>query len=113
MAGKKNQSQSEEHVEGGHFIVPFTNLRNVAIALLGLTFLTVATAQMHLGWAAAPIAFVIATIKALLVMAYFMGLKFDAKTNRLIFALGFVFLGVLYFFCVLDIFTRVLETNQL
>lgn len=112
MAGKKTQGHSE-HTEGGHFVVPFSNLRNVAIALLALTILTVVTAQMHLGWAAAPIAFTIAAIKAFLVMAYFMGLKFDAKTNRMIFASGFLFLGILYFFCITDILTRVLQTNNL
>ena len=111
--GKNTNSHSGEHQEGGHFVVPYTTLRNVALALLALTVLTVATAQLHLGWAAAPIAFLIAFIKAMLVMAYFMGLKFDAALNRLIFASGFFFLFVFYFFSALDIFTRIKEISTL
>lgn len=99
--------------EGGHFIIPFHILRNVALALLALTVLTVATAQLHLGWAAAPIAFLIAFIKAMMVMMYFMGLKFDAKLNRLIFGTGFFFLTVLYLFCMSDIWNRIIEKSTL
>ena len=106
-------SNNNNHQEGGHFIVPFNTLRNVAIGLLVLTVLTVATAQLHLGWAAAPIAFLIAFIKAMMVMMYFMGLKFDAKLNRLIFAMGFIGLALLYLFCAIDIFTRVIEKSTL
>jgi cytochrome c oxidase subunit IV len=105
----KNQNSHE----GGHFVVPFHILRNVAIALLCLTVLTVATAQLHLGWAAAPIAFLIAFIKAMMVMMYFMGLKFDVVLNRLIFGFGFFFLAVLYIFVGIDIWTRILEKNTL
>jgi cytochrome c oxidase subunit 4 len=113
--GSSNNSGKKDIAShgGGHFTVPFTTLRNVAVALLLLTFLTVFTAQLHLGWAAAPIAFLIAFIKAMLVMSFFMGLKFDAPLNRLIFGIGFVGLGVLYLFCILDIGFRVLQTNTL
>ncbi|MEZ0392008.1 MAG: cytochrome C oxidase subunit IV family protein, partial [Pseudobdellovibrionaceae bacterium] len=68
---------------------------------------------MHLGVLATPIAFLIAIVKALLVMAFFMGLKYDVKGNRLIFATGFFFLGLLFFFCALDIWTRVFQGNAL
>ena len=116
QAQKNNQhgqsgSNHGEHHE--HVVVPFTTLRNVALALLALTVLTVATAQLHLGWAAAPIAFLIATIKAFLVMGYFMGLKFDSALNRLIFASSFFFLAVFYIFSALDVFTRVKEISTL
>jgi cytochrome c oxidase subunit 4 len=108
-----HSKDSGHHEAGGHFVVPFKTLRNVAIALLALTFLTVFTAQLHLGWAAAPIAFVIAFIKAMLVMSFFMGLKFDAPLNRLIFGVGFVGLITLYFFCWLDIAFRITQTSTL
>jgi cytochrome c oxidase subunit 4 len=114
MAQNHTNSESD-HVEhhDGHVIVPYKTLRNVAITLLCLTVLTVATAQLHLGWAAAPIAFLIAFIKAMLVMMYFMGLKFDSVLNRVIFACGFFFLAVFYIFCALDAFTRVKEISTL
>lgn len=99
--------------KGGHFIVPAKILTNVLLILVVLTVLTVVTAQMHLGALAGPVAFLIAIIKALLVMSYFMGLKYDEKSNRIIFACGFFFLLVLFFFCALDIFTRILQNNTL
>ena len=103
----------EMMTEGHHFTVPFKTLRNVALALLALTFLTVFTAQLHLGWAAAPIAFLIAFIKAMLVMSFFMGLKFDAPLNRLIFGLGFAGLACMYLFCFLDIAFRITQNSTL
>lgn len=108
-----NQSAKHEEHHEGHYVVPFKTLRNVALSLLGLTVLTVATAQLHLGWAAAPIAFLIAFIKAMLVMGYFMGLKFDSFLNRIIFATSFFFLAVFYFFSALDVFTRIKEISTL
>lgn len=99
---------------GGHHVVPFKALRNVCIGLIVLTALTVFTAKgIHLGVLATPVAFVIAATKAFLVMSVFMGLKWDDKSNRLIFSTGFIFLAILFFFCALDIWTRVLEINTL
>ncbi len=93
--------------------MPYKDLLKVALWLIALTVLTVVTAQMKLGWAAAPIAFLIAAIKAFMVMGVFMGLKFDSKLNRIIFSLGFFFLALLYLFSVLDIWTRVPEISTL
>jgi cytochrome c oxidase subunit IV len=109
----ENSAEEKLLTEGHHFTVPFSALRNVALALIGLTILTVITARMHLGVMAAPIAFLIAAIKAYMVMGWFMGLKFDAKLNRIIFSLGFIFLGVFYFFCAVDILTRIKEMSTL
>jgi cytochrome c oxidase subunit IV len=115
MSQGHNNSNEPAHVEHheGHVIVPYKILRNVAIALLCLTVLTVTTSRFHLGWAAAPVAFLIAFIKAMLVMMYFMGLKFDSVLNRVIFSLGFFFLAVFYLFTALDVFTRIKEFSTL
>ncbi len=96
-----------------HHVMPVGILYKVAGALIGLTVLTVVCARIHLGALAVPIAFGIALTKAYLVMSYFMGLKFDTKLNRIIFASGFAFLLLLYIISVTDIFTRVLHTNPL
>ncbi|MFN7728171.1 MAG: cytochrome C oxidase subunit IV family protein [Bdellovibrio sp.] len=105
MGHNSNHTSHSQHEE--HHIIPFSILRNVCIALLVLTVLTIFTAKfIHLGVLAAPVAFLIAFVKAMLVMAYFMGLKYDSNGNRIIFATGFFFLAVLGFFCVLDIWTR-------
>ena len=108
-----SQNNGNHKEEGGHHIVPFSVLRNVCGALLVFTALTVIAARMHLGALAAPVAFTIALCKALLVMAFFMGLKYDVRSNRLIFATGFFFLFVLWFFTYLDIFTRIFQASTL
>lgn len=89
-----------------HHVIPATVLTKTMLALFALTVLTVAAARIHLGVFAAPVAFAIAFVKALLVMAFFMGLKYESSSNRIIFGAGFFFLFLLFFFSALDIFTR-------
>lgn len=104
MAG--NHSSQNDH--GGHHIVPASALTQVLGALIALTVLTVLTAKfMHLGVLAVPVAFAIAIVKALLVMGYFMGLKYDTLLNKVIFSTAFAGLALLFFFAALDIFSRI------
>lgn len=101
--------------ESVHHIVPFPLLAKVAGALFVLTFLTMIAFwnHHHLGAFAAPIAFIIAAVKAGLVMTVFMGMKWDTWMNRSIFGIGFFFLLVLFAFCAIDIYTRVPQANML
>ena len=109
MAGKHDSSN-----HSGHHIIPFELLVKVAGGLLALTILTVVTAKfIHLGAIGPLVAFAIAGAKAYLVMAFFMGLKYDDKMNTLIFGSGFVFLALLFFFCALDIWTRIGQGSTL
>ncbi|MEN0058006.1 MAG: cytochrome C oxidase subunit IV family protein [Bdellovibrio sp.] len=96
-------------------ITPMSTYLKVGGALFGLTFLTVIAHQFNaqLGAFAAPVAFLIALVKAVLVLLYFMHLKDDTNMNRVIFGSGFLFLLVLLFFSVLDIVTRVTEVSPL
>ena len=103
MASQQDHNSEHSH----HHIIPFAVLRNVCVALLFLTAATVIASRLHLGLFAAPVAFLIAFTKAMLVMMFFMGLKYDSRMNRMIFATGFIFLALLAFFCVLDIWTRI------
>ncbi len=108
MAQKKSSDHSAEH-ESLHHITPFSVYMKVAIALFVLTFLTIGfhSIREYLGPAAALVAFAIAAVKAYLVMAYFMHLKYDIPLNRLIFATGFFFLLLLFAITALDIWSRV------
>ncbi len=107
-----SQQAHGEHEE--HHVIPFSILSKVMWALLALTILTVFTAKfVHLGVLSGLVAFSIAGVKAYMVMAYFMGLKYDSKENRMIFSTGFIFLGILFFFCFLDIFTRIASFSTL
>src|SRR4051812_8947858 len=96
-----------------HHIVPFETLIRVFVTLLALTFLTVLAAQFDFGFMNTVVAVGIATVKAALVASIFMGLKYDSHLNRVVFAAGFFFLMVLYFFSKLDVLTRVFQTSTL
>lgn len=98
-----------------HHITPFSIYLKIGGALFLLTFMTIGfhILREHFQPFSAVIAFTIASIKAYLVMAFFMHLKYDVPTNRLIFATGFIFLALLFGICILDIFTRVAQTSVL
>jgi cytochrome c oxidase subunit 4 len=91
-----------------HHITPMSVYIKVAGALFFLTFLTIAVhaIRSHLGGVAPLFAFGIAAVKAYLVMAYFMHLKYDVVLNRVIFASGFLFLALLFAITALDIWSR-------
>lgn len=109
-----SNTQNDANVLHPH-ITPMSTYLKVGGALFGLTFLTVIAHQFNaqLGALAAPVAFLIALVKAILVLLYFMHLKDDNNLNRVIFASGFFFLLLLLAFSVLDIATRVTEVSPL
>ncbi len=98
-----------------HHVTPFDVYVKVAAALFALTFLTIAAHSIreHLQPFAAVIAFSIATVKAYLVVAFFMHLKYETKINRAIFFSGFLFLALLFIICTLDIYTRIIQSSVL
>ena len=93
---------------GGHHIVPFSTYMKVFVALIVLTALTVITAKgMDLHPFNGIVAFGIAATKAGLVMAFFMQLLYQDKTNSYIIFGSFFFVILLAIFCLLDIYTRI------
>jgi cytochrome c oxidase subunit 4 len=74
--------------------------------LLVLTIVTVAVAQIDLGKLNFTIALIVATVKALLVGMFFMGLLYDKRENAMIFVTSFVFLGVFITLTSTDMFFR-------
>jgi len=78
----------------------------VWVILLICTGLTVWTGYMDLGKINLPLALSIATLKASLVIWYFMHMKEAAGTNRIVFVTSFVFLLVLIFGVFGDLWTR-------
>ena len=109
----QNQHNDRNHLHP--HITPMATYLKVAGALFALTFLTIIAHHFNkqLGALAAPVAFLIAMVKAFLVMAWFMHMKDDKVLNRVIFGTGFFFLVVLFFFSAMDIATRVIEHSPL
>ena len=93
--------------------ISFKTYLNVLLALLFLTVLTVAVAQIDFGGFNALIAMLIATIKGSLVLLYFMHLKYDNKFYWVIFGSGVFFLALLFILIQVDVVSRVLEVNTL
>ena len=78
------------------------------VALLILTSITVGASYVQFGSSAANvvIALTIATIKAIIVALFFMHLLYDKPVNAVAAVAGFLFLGILLLFTLLDIGTR-------
>ena len=87
----------------------------VLLALLVLTLITVGASYIDLGPANIVVALLIATTKASLVGLFFMHLLHDRPINAMILVAGFMFLGLLLAFCLLDIDNRdhIAPTNRI
>lgn len=91
---------------GHHHITPLKTFLKVYASLIALTILTVAAAQVNLGHFNTPLAMLIATVKGLIVMLWFMHLKDDTKMNKITISTAFFFLFVFFGFTAVDVFTR-------
>ena len=91
------------HEEMGH-VSPLYQLFAVFAALLVLTAITVYVSRgpYDLGWMSVFVAIIVATIKAMLVMLFFMHLYYDRRFNMVAFFSGYIFLALFLFFAMLD-----------
>lgn len=98
-------SHHSEGVDDGRVHVhvhPASTYYKVFGALVALTLITVAVAQVHLGEWNFFVAVLIATIKASLVAAFFMHLKDDNRFNVLIFIGSIIFMAVFFVYTMND-----------
>lgn len=79
-----------------HHVVPYNTHVKIWIALLVLTVITVWVAGIHLGVWNGVVAFLIATLKAGLVLAVFMHLKYEESFFRLMLGLAVVTLMIIF-----------------
>jgi cytochrome c oxidase subunit 4 len=98
---------------GKHHIIPLPVYFKVIGALLVLTLITVAAARVDFGALNTVIALAIASVKAGLVLAYFMHLKYDDRLYLVAFCTAVFFLILLYFISWIDFVTRILQHNVL
>lgn len=118
MATSAPHADSHVHdAAHGHVIVPPITLTTILGLLLMFTVLTVGIAQFEMWimsyfqielprWVNVAGAMSIAAIKAALVMAYFMQLRYDNPMNTVAMLFCFVAVGLFLFFTSLDLFTR-------
>ena len=95
---------SDNHSE--HFIVPLKYYVGTLIALLILTVVTVAVAQVDLGPLNIYVAMAVAMVKAGFVIAFFMGVRWEEGFNKVIIFGTFLFMFLFLAITLFDVFTR-------
>lgn len=96
-----------EHPHEVHEHVSPISLYNKIIGtLFVLTALTYAVSFANLGPASLTVAMIVATIKAALVVAYFMHLKYDEKYHLFVFLGTIIFVGIFFGFTMFDMDAR-------
>ena len=91
-----------------HHITPFKTYAVVYISLLVLTIITVAVSRVDLGMSFMNVivAMLIASVKAMIVVLWFMHQKYETTLNRVTFFLAFLFVFIFFVFSAIDVFTR-------
>lgn len=101
-----SHSGSHSHSHGHHPLVPIGVYVRTLLALLVLTAVTVALSYVDLGTFNIVGNLGVATLKASLVMAFFMGLKYDTILNRAFILSSFGALAVLIVITATDLWVR-------
>lgn len=99
---------SQSHAaEAGHaHVIPLPVYFAVYGALIVLTVVTVGVSYANLGPAAIVVAMAVAIVKASLVVAYFMHLRYDTGFNALVFLVSLLFLVLFFSFTMIDVASR-------
>lgn len=102
------QQTELEHDSAPHTIVPVWVFRNVLIALTILTLVTVGAAYKNWGhsWINVTIAITIATVKATLVVLFFMQVKYSGKLVQTFIIAGVAWFVLMIFGVLQDYWTR-------
>ena len=87
-------------------IIPLKKYIMVFLTLVALTVVTVVASRFDFGAMNTIIAILIASVKAGLVLAIFMHLKYDDRLYLVVILTSVFFLIVMYFFSILDFVTR-------
>ncbi len=109
-----NEHPPEQQFDDHHaHVVSSQVFLNVLVALLILTIITVAISRFDFGSGNMIMAMAVAALKASLVMAVFMHLRWDTPINNIFFLSAFVILSLLFLFSFADGFARdELETRH-
>ena len=84
----------------------FGSLIGIYAALMGLLVATVLGSHLPLGAFSLVVALLIALAKAILVILFFMHVKFASRVTRIFVACGFLWLGILFTLTFSDYLTR-------
>ncbi|MCC6277587.1 MAG: c-type cytochrome [Oligoflexia bacterium] len=94
------------HKEEHHHVTPLEIFHKVFIALIGLTVLTVVTSLYDFGMMNMVVAMAIASLKAALVIMFFMQLKYDNILNQLCMISAILFVAIFILITASDVIVR-------
>lgn len=94
--------EPSEHAGHGTHVVPWRTLFAVFAALVALTIATVAATWVDLGKLNLAVAMAIATVKATLVLLYFMHLRWERRFNAVILCATLLFAALFISLALLD-----------
>jgi cytochrome c oxidase subunit 4 len=100
-----SETLHESHTPSVH-ITPLWQYFAVFLALAAGTILTVIASRIDLGWANTPVALAIATIKAVLVILFFMHVIHSTRLTWVIILGAFLWLAVMFVLTFSDYLTR-------
>ena len=95
-----------EHTHGQHHVVPVKIYYGIFAILLAMTGITVAVAYVDLGRMNAVAALAIACFKALIVVLYFMHVKYSTRLIKLTVIAGLYWMGIIFALTLGDYLTR-------
>lgn len=104
MANYQHDDNKQDH--GSHQLIPISVYMKTLVMLLILTVITVAVSYVDFGKANIFVSLGIATVKASLVMMFFMGLYYDSLLNRVYILASFAALALFLYFAAADAWTR-------
>ena len=96
---------ADEHAPPVH-VTPLSTYFLVFAALAAGTLLTWFASTINLGWANTPVALIIATTKAVLVILFFMHVIQSSRLTWVVVIGSFLWLGVLFVLTLADYLTR-------
>jgi len=95
-----------EHAHTQHHVVPVKIYYGIFAILLAMTGITVAVAYVDLGRMNAVAALAIACFKALIVVLYFMHVKYSTRLIKLTVIAGLYWMGIIFALTLGDYLTR-------
>jgi cytochrome c oxidase subunit 4 len=95
-----------EHAHAQHHVVPLKIYYGIFAILLVLTGVTVAVAHVDLGRMNTVAALAIACFKALIVVLYFMHVKYSTRLIKLTVLAGLYWIGIIFVLTLGDYLTR-------
>lgn len=99
-------AEHSEHSSGAEHVVPVSTYVGVFLALIAFTALTTGVAYIDLGRWNTVVALIIAVIKMLLVVLFFMHVKYAAGLTRIAILAGFFWLAIMITLTLSDELTR-------